>query len=140
MIQFFSEGMRMMNSITYVNVLKMHLYWTSICIRQPSVSFSASFGDHLKYKQLFTEPDPAKWDYEYIEYYKKAMANSTDSTQRSQYLDHIQANETYRDFYTQSLRHINHLIQIDEKPNLELKEPRSEIYKISLSFRPQSKS
>ena len=38
------------------------------------------------------------------------------------------------------LRQINHLIQIDEKPNLELKEPRWEIYKISISFSFQSKN
>ena len=37
------------------------------------------------------------------------------------------------------LRQINHLIQIDEKPNLELKEPRWEIYKISISFNFHSK-
>ena len=33
-----------------------------------------------------------------------------------------------------SSRQINHLIQFDEKPNLEIQEPRWEIYKISISF------
>ena len=84
--------------------------------------------------------DPAQWNYEYIEYYKKAMANSTDLHIKSELLGRIKHQEAYRDFYTESLRHINHLNHVDKKPNLELKEPRCEIYKISLSFRTQRKS
>ena len=42
--------------------------------------------------------------------------------------------EAERDYFTASLRQINHLIQIDEKPNLEMMEPRWELYKISISF------
>ena len=46
----------------------------------------------------------------------------------------IKMHEGFRDYYGSSLWQINHLIQLDPKPNLELKEPRWEIYKISLSF------
>ena len=75
-------------------------------------------------------------DYSYIEYLHKAMANATDASQENKMdLFHlIKAREGFRDYNDSSLRQINHLIQLDEKPNLELKEPRWEIYKISLSF------
>ena len=43
--------------------------------------------------------------------------------------------ESARDFFAvSSLRQFNHLIQFDDKPNFEIKEPRWEIYKISLTF------
>jgi len=43
--------------------------------------------------------------------------------------------ESTRDvFAVSSLRQFNHLIQFDDKPNFEIKEPRWEIYKISLTF------
>ena len=86
------------------------------------------------------DEDPAQWDHGYIEYYKKAMAKSTKPNLTKLLSVRIKFYEALRDFYTQSLRHINHLIQIDEKPNLELKEARCEIYKISLSFRAHGKS
>ena len=82
---------------------------------------------------------PARWNYEFIEYYKKAMANSTIPDITNQLFHKIKYHGAFRDHFTPSLRHINHLIQIDGKPNLELTEPRCEIYKISLSFPPQSK-
>ena len=78
--------------------------------------------------------DQRAWDYGYIEYYHKAMANYTDPEERSDVFYRIKYHEARRDYFTQSMRQINHLVQIDEQPNLELKEPRWEIYKISLSF------
>ena len=80
--------------------------------------------------------DPTEWDYEYIDYYKKALENTRDPNERSQDLDRIKYHEAFRDYFAPSLRHINHLVQIDEKPNLELKEPQCQIYKISSSFQP----
>ena len=84
--------------------------------------------------------DLPRWDYGFIEYYHKALALYTDPDKRSELLHKIKLNEVQRDYFTPSLRDISHLIQIDEKPNLEMKEPRCEIYKISLSFQPQRKS
>ena len=77
-----------------------------------------------------------RMDYSYIEYLHKAMANATDASKEEKMdLFHlIKWHEGFRDYHSSSLRQINHLIQLDEKPNLELKEPRWEIYKISLSF------
>ena len=91
-------------------------------------------------KEVHNVPDLAQCDYRFIEYYHKALALSKDAGARSRLLDQIKIHETQRDNFTPSLRHINHLVQIDEKPNLELKVPRCEIYKISLSFQPSSKS
>ena len=75
-------------------------------------------------------------DYSYIEYLHKAMANATDASKvdKMDLFHLIKIQEGLRDYYGSSLRQINHLIQLDAKPNLELKEPRWEIYKISLSF------
>ena len=75
-------------------------------------------------------------DYSYIEYLHKAMANATDASKEDKMdLFHlIKGHEGFRDYYSSALWHINHLIQLDEEPNLDLKEPRWEIYKISLSF------
>ena len=91
-------------------------------------------------KQINNVPDPAQWDFEFIEYYKKAIAVSTDPDEISRNLQLIKLSEAQRDYFTPSLRQIDHLVQIDEKPNFELKEPRCEIYKISLSFQAQSES
>ena len=68
------------------------------------------------------------------------MATTTDPDDRNHFIERIKFQEAIRDFYVESLRHINHLVQIDETPNLELKEPRCEIYKISLSFREHCES
>ena len=78
-------------------------------------------------------------DYGYIEYFEKAKAN-TPALEHKILMDNlIKTHEAMRDYYSRSLKQINHLIQIDEIPNLELEEPRWEIYKISLSFRAQRK-
>ena len=128
MIQFLLQGMRMLMFLILVRA--------NIC--QSYVSFSVSFGDLLRSKQK--NKDPADWDFEYIEYYHKSLACYTDPDDRKLLLDDIKFHEARRDYFTPSLRDISHLIQIDEQPNLELKESRCEIYKISLSFRRQSKS
>ena len=62
------------------------------------------------------------------------MMNDTDPCSKEKQIQYVKYNESRRDYYTPSLRQINHLIQIDEKPNLELMEPRWELYKISISF------
>ena len=90
-------------------------------------------------KQQQISKDLTQWDYGYIEYFKKAMENQPDPDKKSKLFHRIKYNEALRDFHVGPLRHINHLIQIDGKPNLELKEQRCEIYKISLSFRNHSK-
>ena len=109
-------------------------------IFQSSVSILVSFGDYLRQKQIGNVPERGNWDYEFIGYFHKALAFSTDPEKRSSILHLIKFSEAQRDYFPPSLRHINHLIQKDDKPNLELKEPQCEIYKISISFRAPSKS
>ena len=75
-----------------------------------------------------------RMDYSYIEYLHKAMVIAPDASVKMDTFHQIKFHEGFRDYYSSSLRQINHLIQLDEKPNLELKEPRWEIFKISLSF------
>ena len=87
--------------------------------------------------------DPALIDYGYIEYLRKSVEAgniSTSDISKEEALNlmlyHIMYHESKRDYYTPSLRQVNHLVQIDEKPNLELSEPKWELYKISISFLP----
>ena len=102
-------------------------------------------GTHLYKKQIdhnhSSPADPSGtiesrkgMNYGYIEYLHKAMANRTDASENVEDFHMIKMHESFRDYYSISLWPINHLIQLDEKPNFELKEPRWEIYKISLSF------
>ena len=59
--------------------------------------------------------------------------------EKKKYLHHLREFEARRDFFTGSLRQINHLIQIDATPNLELKQAKCEIYKVSVSFESKCK-
>ena len=77
----------------------------------------------------------AERDYSGIEYYRKAVENETNPVLKETYLHSLQDVEARRDFYTGTLRPIDHLIQFDNNPNMELNEARWEIYKISISFK-----
>ena len=46
----------------------------------------------------------------------------------------VKSQESKRDYFTASLRPIQHLIQIFQNPDLELAEPSWELYKVSISF------
>ena len=60
---------------------------------------------------------------------------TADSDPNKPYIsDMILEGEALKDFYTPSMKHIKPTIQLDEKPESNIKEPRWEIYKISLSF------
>ena len=100
-------------------------------------SKSRAEGLSQKQKNL---PGPEK-DYKtYIDCYRRAYENETRPTEQMRFLYRLLDTEAARDFDVGGLRQINHLIQMDPTPNLELKEARSEIYKISISFEPKSKS
>lgn len=100
--------------------------------------FLAKRGEALAQKQM--KLPWSEKDYSYIDFYRKAYENETQPSEKSRSLYTLQESEARRDFYAGSIRQINHLIQFDPKPNLELNEPRCEIYKISVSFRAESKS
>ena len=91
-----------------------------------------SYGTHLYQKQRFK--DPTEIDFGYIEYLRKSMMNETCLTRIEIQFKTVKFHEGLRDYCSPSLKQINHLIQLDQKPNLELKEPKWELYKISISF------
>ena len=78
-------------------------------------------------------PWPKK-DYSYIDLFQKAYEEEERPMKKMKLLHELRASEAKRDFFTGSIRQIQHLIQLDPTPNLELKEVRCEIYKISVSF------
>ena len=85
----------------------------------------------MKQKQINLHP--AEKDYGYIECMRKSMEMAPAAfSPLNEWM--VTYDEAERDYFTASLRQINHLIQIDEKPNLEMMEPRWELYKISISF------
>ena len=93
--------------------------------------------------------DFAEIDYGYVAYFRKAMENSREDGSRdlsNRNLSHKEKltrqtmfNEALRDYFSVSIREINNLTHIDQKPNLELTEPKWELYKISVSFKPIGK-
>ena len=82
---------------------------------------------------------PSKRNYEFINYYRKSYELETRPEQKESYFHQVLEREAFRDYHTESLRQINNLLQIDRKPNLELTEPKEELYKISVSFQPKRK-
>lgn len=79
-------------------------------------------------------------DYTYIDLYKKSYEYESDpATKKTTRLYVLRAEEARRDYHTGSLKSINHLIQFDQEPNLDLKKVRVEIYKITVSFIPKRK-
>ena len=97
-----------------------------------------SYGKWLSKKQ---EKFPRiERDYSYIENFRKAFESETNPESKEGYLHQLQDWEAVRDFHTGSMRQIDHLIQFDNNPNIELKEARCEIYKISISFKSRSKT
>ena len=79
-------------------------------------------------------------DYTYIDLYKKSYEYERDpETKRINRFYALRGEEARRDYHTGSLKSINHLIQFDKEPNLDLKEVRLEIYKITVSFEPNGK-
>ena len=75
-------------------------------------------------------------DFSYINFIRKAYEIIKDPSEKSFYFGYFQYCEAERDFFAGSIRQINNLIQLDPTPNLDLKEARCEIYKISVSFAP----
>ena len=76
-------------------------------------------------------------NYSYIDTYRQAYKNAIEPTKQLRHLHLLQNAEAERDFYVTPLKHLNNLVQLDPTPNIDLKEARCEIYKISVSFEPK---
>ena len=114
----FSSGKKNINHLrSYLGRQKfLHTIW---CNKDSYTSY----GTFLCQKQAHL--DPALKDYGYIEYFPERRNEIL--------LNDTKFHESKRDYFTASLRQVNHLIQIG-KPNLELTEPKWELYKVSISF------
>ena len=77
-------------------------------------------------------------DYSYIEYFQKAHNHNDDPTMNVTILNALREAKVRRDYYLCSLKQLNHAIQFDVTPNLDIKEARPEIYKITINFAPIS--
>ena len=73
-------------------------------------------------------------DYSFSEYYRKAYEYDSPGYRKKSFWNDWQNAEAMRDFYTGSLTEIKHLVQLDQTPDLDLQEPKWELYKISISF------
>ena len=93
-----------------------------------------SYGQWLQNKQRQNGVEPNGWDYSFIEFIRKAVECETNQDQKLKYLDPLRHSEAVRDFWTESIKELKPLIQFDPEPNLELKEAKVELYKISISF------
>ena len=113
-----------MRSDDYERYTKMGLQ-----IEPNSPLFLNARGEGLDAKQLYT-PWSEK-DYSYIDCFRKAYENLT--VKNPDHLHRLRDAEARREYWSGSLRQLNHLIQLTT-PNLDLKEARCEIYKISISF------
>ena len=96
-----------------------------------------SFGQYQVDKQQ--HKDLSEKDYGYIDTLRKSIISEQDPCRKEDRSNKLKLHESERDYFTASLRPINHLIQIDQNPNLELAEPRWELYKVSISFQVMSK-
>ena len=93
-----------------------------------------SYGVWLGDKQGRNGILPNRWDFSFLEYIRKAVQCSTDHEEKLLYWHVLQFQEALQDYWTESIKELKPLIQFDPEPNLELKEAKVELYKISISF------
>ena len=74
------------------------------------------------------------WNFDFVNYFRTAYECAKCGTFKEQCWEEWQHAEAIREFYTKSITEIKHLKQFDQTPNLELQEPKLELYKISISF------
>ena len=83
----------------------------------------------------------SSWNYSFVEYARKAYnladQHEADPKNKEQYFNKFQWTNAMKNYYTESINEINHLVQLDRTSHLELKESKWEVYKISLSFSPK---
>ena len=78
-------------------------------------------------------------NYDYLDFYRRSYECEKLPAQKTNAYNLWKEAEARRDFHSGSIRQINHLIQFDQKPDLELTKPRWEIYKISVSYQYKGK-
>ena len=76
---------------------------------------------------------PSQWNYSFVDYYQKAYEFEEKDELKCNFRILLRQAEARRDFYTGMIKEITRLEQFDSKPNLELREPQWEIYKITIT-------
>ena len=106
-------------------------------IEPNDVLFNQLHGEYLRNLQdeFFEETTPStEWDYTFIDYFQKAYENeNNDSALKCNILITLRKAEARRDYYNGMIKEIKDLEQFDCTPNLELTEPKCEIYKITIN-------
>ena len=106
-------------------------------IEPNDVLFNQLHGEYLRNLQdeFFEETTPStEWDYTFIDYFQKAYENeNNDSALKRNIMITLRKAEARRDYYNGMIKEIKDLEQFDCTPNLELTEPKCEIYKITIN-------
>ena len=74
-----------------------------------------------------------QWNYDFIEYSRKAYEYESSPYAKEKSLTVLRHQEAVRDYHTGQITEIHNCVQFDQRPS-DLREPRWDIYKISLSF------
>ena len=98
-----------------------------------------SYGMWLKDKQQQNNVPPNRSDFSFLEFIRRAVEYETDQDRKLSYLPALRLHEARREFWMESIKELSPLVQFDPEPNLELKEAKIELYKISVSFSTKGK-
>ena len=95
--------------------------------------FNLSRGWYLmeRHNKLPANTPPTDWDY--IDYFRKAYEYENKDCLKQNCLLGLRKAEAKHDFYTGLIKEIKHLEQLDPTPNIELKEAKWEVYKVTIS-------
>ena len=72
-------------------------------------------------------------DYSYMTLLARALENTSDPALKKQYYAELVHSEAHRDYHMGSIKQFKSLIQIDERPDSEIKEAKWDLFKISMS-------
>ena len=86
-----------------------------------------------RHNQLGANKVTSSTDWDYIEYYRKAYEYQNEDVLKRNFLTALRKAEAKRDFYTGLIKEIKHLEQFDPTPNIELREAKWEVYKVTIS-------
>ena len=130
----FRDGMRI--QILLFNDQAIFIQICHDFVKKKNFKFLKSLGWYLENTQGHNnfKIRPSVWDFDFVHYYRKAYENESIPWVKEHKMSSLQMAEAQRDFYTPSIKEINHLVQLDSHANTDLKESKWELYKISVSF------
>ena len=129
------SGMKTIVDVTccdYSVEWKIHFIAISIDLFSSNSFNNQSYASWLQRKQIQIKPSELDWSF--LEYYRKALDLEPSYEGKKGILHVLRHCEATHDLFTESIKDIYPLIQFDPMPNQELKEPKIELYKISISF------